>query len=98
MQTSPENKERNKVISTFFDNNGRLKAIPSQRKKKLFIFEHILQGLEDRPYPEKELNEYIQRFHEDFCTIRREFIINRYMTRDNHVYTLNPQEMWVKIS
>lgn len=98
MQASQDNKERDKVLKNFFDANGRLKAFPAQRKKKLFIFEHLLQGLEaDRPYPEKELDEYIKRFHDDYCTIRREFIINRYMSRENHIYTLNPPEQWVKI-
>ena len=98
MQTPAEQKERNKVIETFFDANGRLKALPAQRKKKLFIFEHLLSGLEaGRLYPEKELDEYIKQYHEDYCTIRREFIINRYMSRDNNIYQLNPHEMWVKI-
>ncbi|TCP58224.1 hypothetical protein EV586_102677 [Tumebacillus sp. BK434] len=90
--------EREKVVQNFFDADGKLKNIPSQRKKKLFVFEHLLQGLEiGHPYTEKEIDEYINRFHEDHCTIRREFVMNHYMYRENGVYTLNPPELWAKI-
>jgi hypothetical protein len=90
--------ERQKVISNFFTKEGKLKTIPAQRKKRLMIFEHILKGLEKgRKYEEKEINEYIKQFHDDYATIRREFIINHYMYRENAVYELNPKEMWAKI-
>ncbi|PWK13442.1 DUF2087 domain-containing protein [Tumebacillus permanentifrigoris] len=91
-------KEYEKTLRDFLTADGRLKNIPSQRKKKLFVFEHILSGLDpERAYPEQELDDYIRRFHDDHCTIRREFIINRHMTRDQNVYTLNPKEQWAKI-
>ncbi|ALC91186.1 ArsR family transcriptional regulator [Bacillus sp. FJAT-18017] len=89
--------EKQKVINNFFTKEGKLKSIPAQRKKKLYVFEHIVKGLEKgRKYEEKELNEYIKKFHEDFATIRREFIINHYMFRENSIYELNPEEMWAK--
>ncbi|OCA85641.1 ArsR family transcriptional regulator [Bacillus sp. FJAT-27225] len=89
--------EKQKVITNFFTKEGKLKSIPAQRKKKLFVFEHIVQGLEKgRKYKEKELNEYIKKFHEDYATIRREFIINHFMYRENSIYELNPEEMWAK--
>lgn len=90
--------ERQKVIDNFFTSDGRLKHIPAQRKKKLIVFEHMLKGLQKgRKYEEKELNEYIKKFHDDYATIRREFIINNYMYRENGIYELNPEEMWAKI-
>ncbi len=90
--------ERGKVVQNFFDRSGRLKTIPSQRKKMLYVFEHLLEGLEiGRSYTEREIDEYIRQFHEDHCTIRREFVINHYMYRENGVYTLNPPELWAKI-
>jgi DNA-binding transcriptional ArsR family regulator len=98
---SKENKdmtERQKVIENFFTSDGRLKQIPAQRKKKLIVFEHMLKGLQKgKKYEEKELNEYIKQFHDDYATIRREFIINNYMYRENGIYELNPEEMWAKI-
>lgn len=90
--------ERNKVINNFFAHDGKLKQIPAQRKKKLYVLEHMLRGIEaGRKYEEKEINEYIKQFHEDFATIRREFIMNNQMYRKDGIYELNPPEMWASI-
>jgi hypothetical protein len=90
--------ERQKIIENFFSKDGKLKNIPAQRKKKLMVFEHMIQGLTvGKKYQEKEINEYIKQFHDDYATIRREFIINHYMFRENGIYELNPQEMWAEI-
>ncbi|WP_078547941.1 DUF2087 domain-containing protein [Litchfieldia alkalitelluris] len=87
--------EKQKVLKNFITRDGRLKTIPAQRKKKLIVLEHLVEGLEPgKKYTEKEINEYIQRFHEDFATIRREFIMNHYMYRDTNIYEVNPAEMW----
>ncbi|PLR76111.1 hypothetical protein CU633_17710 [Bacillus sp. V3-13] len=92
------NIERQKVIDNFFTRDGKLKNIPAQRKKKLIVFEYMIRGLtKGKKYAEKELNEYIKKYHEDYATIRREFIINHYMYRENGIYELNPEEMWAKI-
>jgi hypothetical protein len=93
-----QSEEKQKIIANFFTKDGKLKTIPAQRKKKLMVFEHIIKGIEKgRKYEEKEINEYILQFHEDYATIRREFIINHYMYRENGIYELNPVEMWAKI-
>ena len=93
-----QNLENQKVIENFFTRDGKLKNIPAQRKKRLMVFEHLIKGLKmGKKYEEKELNEYIQQYHEDYATIRREFIINHYMYRENGIYELNPPEMWAKI-
>lgn len=94
---APLKDERQKVLSNFFV-NGKLKDIPVQRKKKLFVFEEILKAFApDRDYLETEVNEIIKNYFNDFCTIRREFIMNRYMTRDKGVYRVNPPEMWLQM-
>ncbi|WP_273854322.1 metalloregulator ArsR/SmtB family transcription factor [Guptibacillus spartinae] len=87
------------VINNFIAADGTLKQIPSQRKKKIIILKHLVNGLErGKKYPEKEINDYIKKFHPDFATIRREFIINHFMYRENNIYELNPEEMWATIS
>ncbi|EJL24062.1 metalloregulator ArsR/SmtB family transcription factor [Brevibacillus sp. BC25] len=89
--------EKMQVIRSFITPDGKLKQIPSQRKKKLIVFEYMVRGLEkDRKYKEQEINEYIRQFHEDYATIRREFIMNHYMYREEGIYELNPEEMWAK--
>lgn len=86
---------RHEVVNNFFDSKGYLKAIPSQLKKKLIIFEHIVKKLNaDEIYSEKDINEHIKKFHSDFCTIRREFIVNGFMSRNNSIYKLNPEDTW----
>ncbi|MFF2886425.1 metalloregulator ArsR/SmtB family transcription factor [Paenibacillus sp. NPDC057967] len=88
---------RASVIRNFFTLEGRLKNIPSQLKKKLIVLEHIVSSLaRGRTYSEKEINEFIKGYHDDFATIRREFIMHQYMYRDKEVYELNPQELWAR--
>ncbi|GEC92921.1 metalloregulator ArsR/SmtB family transcription factor [Brevibacillus brevis] len=89
--------EKMQVIRSFITPDGKLKQIPSQRKKKLIVFEYMVRGLEKgRKYKVQEINEYIRQFHEDYATIRREFIMNHYMYREEGIYELNPEEMWAK--
>ena len=85
------------VIKNFFTTEGRLKSIPVQLKKKLVVLEHLILKLDNgRKYSEKEMNEIIKDYHEDFATIRREFIMHQFMYRDNQIYEVNPEEMWTK--
>jgi len=94
-----ENLERTRetVIRHFFTKEGRLKHLPAQMKKKLIVLEHLASRLEyGRKYAEKEINEFIKPYHEDFATIRREFIMHQFMYREDGVYELNPAEMWAK--
>lgn len=88
-------KMRENVLGNFFDSNGMLKSIPSQKKKKLIILEYIVNQLDSlSTYTESELNVVIQRYHADFCTIRREFIINGFMEREGGIYRLRDKEYW----
>lgn len=92
-----QNRIKESVIKNFFTNDGKLKNIPVQLKKKLIVLELIVSKLEKgRKYNEKEINEFINKFHSDFATIRREFIMHQFMYRENQIYELNPPEMWAK--
>lgn len=85
------------VLKNFFTADGKLKHVPVQLKKKLIVLEHLVSRLElGRRYTEKEINEFIKGFHEDFATIRREFIMHQFMFRDASGYELNPQELWTR--
>lgn len=79
-------REKKKVLDAFFE-GPILKAIPAQRRKKEIVFEEILRRLPGRDsFDEKELSRLIQSIHSDFCTIRREFIMCRYLEREGGVY------------
>ena len=81
-----EEKYKKEVISNFFK-YGKLTQIPTQRKKREIVLGEILGQFEpDKEYTEKEVNEIILRYHEDFCTIRREMIAFGMMTRDHEIY------------
>lgn len=77
---------RKKVIDAFFE-YGKLKSIPSQRKKERIVLEEIAKSFEPgREYTEREVNIIIADFNDDFCTIRRDMISEGILTRENMVY------------
>jgi hypothetical protein len=87
-QTEEDREEdyRQKIIHTFIK-DGVLQSIPVQRKKRLVILQEIAKSFElNKEYPEKEVNHIISEYHYDFCTIRREFIMNKLFTRENGIY------------
>lgn len=95
MEMSVTEEERAAIINNFFTKDGKLKNYPAQRKKKLVVLAHMAKGLEfGKVYPEKEINEYLKQFHEDYATLRRELIMCQYMYRENNQYELNPVELW----
>ncbi|PFH91108.1 metalloregulator ArsR/SmtB family transcription factor [Bacillus sp. AFS088145] len=95
MEMSVTESERSSIINNFFTKEGKLKNYPAQRKKKLVVLAHMIKGLEfGRVYQEKEINEYLKEFHEDYATLRRELIMCQYMYRENNQYELNPVELW----
>jgi hypothetical protein len=80
-----------KVMRDFLE-DGRLKAIPRQRKKREIILRHLArQFQEGREYSEAEVNETLARYHEDVATLRRELISYGQLARDGGVYTRTGQ-------
>ena len=45
---------------------------------------------------QKKINTFIKQYHDDFCTIRREFIVHRFMDREDNMYRINGREVWTK--
>lgn len=95
-EASPEEDEqrkreeiyRQKVIESFFE-YGRLKTIPSQRKKERICLEEIAKDFQGgQSYPEKEVNEIIMKYNDDYCTIRRDMISEGIMEREGSIYKM----------
>lgn len=62
--------------------------IPTQRKKQLICLEEIAKAFElGKEYTEKEVNETIKAYFEDYCTIRRNMIAEKIIIRDRDIYT-----------
>jgi hypothetical protein len=67
--------------------DGRLKQIPRQWKKREVILRYLVEQFEwDQRYTEREVNEIISRTHDDFATLRRQLIDSRRMARERDVY------------
>ena len=86
-QQEREARYRQRVLDSFFE-YGRLKSIPAQRKKERICLEEIAKELElGRPYPERELNQVLLRFYQDYCTLRRDMISEGILRREEGLYT-----------
>lgn len=81
-----DDKYEQKVLRNFME-AGRLKEIPAQRKKRDIVLTWLVNHFEPgRRYPETEVNEVIKRYHEDYATLRREFIMTGLMDRAEGYY------------
>ena len=86
IQAQRDAEYRKKVIDAFFE-YGKLKSIPSQRKKERIVLEVIADAFEyDRVYTEREVNVIIADFFDDFCTIRRDMVAENLLDRDAGKY------------
>jgi predicted DNA-binding protein YlxM (UPF0122 family) len=75
-----------KVLHDYME-DGQLKSIPRQWKKREVILRYLLRQFEwDRRYTEREVNEIISRTHEDYATLRRELIDSKRLAREREVY------------
>ena len=85
-QTAREEQYRKKVINSFME-YGRLKAIPMQRKKERIILEEIAKDIQEGvSYSEKEITDIITKYHDDYCTIRRDMISEGILKRQGNIY------------
>jgi hypothetical protein len=92
---SKNEKLKNAVLRNFFTEQGSIKQLPSQLKKRLIVLEQLVNQLnENIKYTEKEINEFIKPMNEDFATIRRELFIHRFVNRNNDIYEVNEPGEW----
>ena len=75
------------VLANFVDQDGRLIAIPVQRKKRLAVLRWLVEEFQPgRLYPEAEVNRLISRRHPDFAALRRYLVDEELMQRRRSVY------------
>ena len=86
LQKQRDEAYRKKVIDTFFE-YGKLKSIPTQKKKERIVLEEMVKAFEPgRRYTEREVNIILADFHDDFCTLRRDMIGEKLLCRDHQIY------------
>ena len=65
---------RREVIGNFFE-LGKLKNLPAQHKKREIVLQYMLEQMPPKDYyTEAEINAHIEKYHPDYCTIRREML------------------------
>ncbi len=76
--------EEKKVLESFVDDlTGRIKQFPRKEKRKIVILKYILNSFsEGESYTEKEVNEKIKEFYDDFATVRRYLIEYGFLFRN----------------
>lgn len=83
-----------KVLNNFLQGD-RLTEIPASRKKRLVILRWLARKFElEVNYPERAVNEMIERHHPDYATLRRELIGYQMMQREKGVYWRLPEVNW----
>ena len=86
LQRQRDEAYRQKVLDTFFA-YGKLKSIPTQKKKERIILEELAKAFEPgRQYTEREVNIILADYHDDFCTLRRDMIGEKLLARDHQIY------------
>lgn len=77
------------VMRNFSGPNGKLKALPVQRKKFEVILRHATTLFKpDKRYPEKEVNKILAALHEDTASLRRGLVEFGLMERAAGTYWL----------
>lgn len=85
-------KEKIKVIDTYFGENDRLITYPSKAKKKIIVLEKISTKFSKKKiYTEAEVNEVLRNIYDDFASIRRALIEYGFLDRSKDC-----KEYWIK--
>lgn len=77
---------KQKVVQNYVKDD-HIERLPAQRSKRKFLLEYILAQFEpQREYRQEEVDRIINRYHEDYETVRREFVTKNMMEPVNGGY------------
>lgn len=76
-----------RVLATFFSDDGRLRALPAPHAKRRVVLHRLAEAFApNRTYTEPEVNEILRAFHDDVASIRRELIAWKLLARTRGIY------------
>lgn len=76
-----------RVLATFFSDDGRLRALPAPHGKRKIVLKRLLEPFQpNRTYTEVEVNEMLRPFHDDVASLRRELIAWKMLSRTRGIY------------
>jgi len=85
--TPEEKTQQERVLRSFFTDDGWLHTIPSKHGKLLVVLDRIAQEfVPGQTYSEAEVNRVMHRFHADHAALRRYLVENEFLTREDGVY------------
>ncbi len=85
--TARESAQQERVLRSFFGDDGRLHTIPSKHAKLLVVLDRLAQEFEPgKTYSEAGVNDILVRFHPDYAALRRYLVENDFMTREDGHY------------
>ncbi len=80
------NDDEEVVLRTFF-RDGRLTEIPAKESKRRIVLERIAIEFEPgRRYDERDVNTIVGRFFNDYASIRRYLVDDRFLAREHGEY------------
>lgn len=75
-----------RVMKTFLK-KGKIIQMPAQMKKRKILLEYIADKIEEGiEYDEKEFNELLKKYHNDYCLVRRLLAEEKLIYRNNGKY------------
>lgn len=77
---------RDAVLRAYLD-GSRLIRIPTSRRKRLVVLEHLVADFEPGiRYDEKQVNEMVSRWYDDYASLRRYLVDEALLSRDHGIY------------
>jgi DNA-binding transcriptional ArsR family regulator len=78
--------EEEKVLRQYF-RGGRLTEIPAKRSKRMAVLDRLALEFDiGVRYREREVNETLRRFNDDYATVRRHLVDEGFLSRDKGEY------------
>jgi hypothetical protein len=78
--------ERDQVLRAFIT-DGRLAQIPTSRRKRRVVLEHLAACFEPGVrYPERAVNAVLRAWHRDYASLRRHLVDEDLLGRENGIY------------
>ena len=77
--------EKDEVLARYFnvDNKLLIKGFPAKEKKKIIIMQRLICSFQpNRHYSEKEVNEILKQYYDDFVSVRRSLIQYGFLDRN----------------
>jgi hypothetical protein len=74
------------VLRNYF-RGGRLRELPARQSKRRIVLTRLAMEFDAGVrYPEREINETLRRFHDDYATVRRSLVDEGFLSRDGSIY------------